>query len=50
MVFRLNAHLGVRTHELLYEEIGNSITEILSAWTQAECYEEVENHSQLNLK
>ena len=42
------AHLGLRTHELLYEEIGNSIAEILTAWAKAECYEEVANHSQLN--
>ena len=40
------AHLGLRTHELLYEEIGNIIAEILSAWEKAECYEEVANHSQ----
>ena len=40
------AHLGLRTHELLYEEIGNIIAETLSAWEKAECYEEVDNHSQ----
>ena len=33
-------------HELLYEEIGNIIAEILSPWKKAECYEEVANHSQ----
>ena len=40
------AHLGLRTHELLSEKIGNIITEILSPWEKAECYEEVTNHSQ----
>ena len=40
------AHLGLCTHELLYEEIGNIIAEILSAWEEAECYNEVVNHSQ----
>ena len=40
------AQLGVRTHELLYEEIGNIIAGILSAWEKAKCYEEVANHSQ----
>ena len=35
------AHLGLLTHELLSEIIGNIIPEILS-----ECYEEVANHSQ----
>ena len=40
------AHLGLRTHELLYEEIGNVIAEILSGWEKAESYEEVTNHSQ----
>ena len=40
------AHLGLRTHELRYEEIGNIIAEILSAWENAECYEELANHSQ----
>ena len=39
------AHLGVRTHELLYEEIGNNIAEMFSAWEKAKCYEEVTNHS-----
>ena len=39
------AHLGLRTHELIYEEIGNIIAEILSAWKKAECYEEVAYHS-----
>ena len=37
---------GLRTYELLYEEIGNSIAEILSAWVKAECHEEVADHSQ----
>ena len=32
------AQLRLRTHELLYEEIGNLIAEILSAWQKAECY------------
>ena len=44
------AHLGLRTHELLYEEIGNSIAEMVSVWEVAievaECYKEVANHSQ----
>ena len=40
------AHLGLRTHELLYKEIGNIIAEMLSAWEKAECYEEVANHFQ----
>ena len=40
------AHLGFRTHELLYEEIGNIIAEIFSAWEKAECFEEVANHYQ----
>ena len=40
------AYLGVRTHELLNEEIGNIINEILSAWEKAECYEEEANHYQ----
>ena len=39
------AHLGLRTHELLYEEIGNINAEILSAWEKAECCQEVANHS-----
>ena len=39
------AHLGARTHELLYEEIGNIIAEILSAWEKAECYDEVATFS-----
>ena len=37
------AHLGLRTHELLYEKIGNIIAEILLAWEKVECYEEVAN-------
>ena len=40
------AHLGLRTHELLCEEIDNILTEIWSVWEKAECYEEVANHSQ----
>ena len=28
MVFSVVAHLGLRTHELFYEEIGNIIAEI----------------------
>ena len=32
------AHLGLRTHELLYEEIGNIIAEILTVWEKAKCY------------
>ena len=39
-------HLALRTRELLYEENGNIIAEILSVWEKAECYEEVTNHSQ----
>ena len=39
------AHLRLRSHELLYEEIGNIISEILLAREKAECYEEVANHS-----
>ena len=39
------AHLGLRTHELFYEEIGNNIAEILLAREKTECCEEVENHS-----
>ena len=31
------AHLGLRTHELFYEEIGNIIPEILFAWEKSEC-------------
>ena len=38
------AHLGLRTHELIYEEIGSIIAEMLTAWEK--CYEEVANHSQ----
>ena len=38
------AHLGLRTHELLDEEIGNIIAEILSAWE--ECWDEVAIQSQ----
>ena len=39
------AHLGPRTYELLYEEIGNIVAEILSAWEKGKCYEKVANHS-----
>ena len=40
------ANLGLRTHELLCEEIGNNIAELLSAWEKTECHEEVANHTQ----
>ena len=30
------AHLGLRTHEPLYKEIGNIIAEISSAWAKTE--------------
>ena len=40
-------HLGLRPHELLYEEIRNIIAEILSGKEKPECYKEVVNHSQL---
>ena len=40
------AHLGMRTHDLLYDEIGNIIDDIFSAREKAVCYEEVANHSQ----
>ena len=42
------AHLGLRTHKLLYEDIdlGDIIAEICSAWEKAECHEEVANQSQ----
>ena len=45
------AYLGLRTHELLFEEIGNIIDEVLSVYKKAECYEEVANYYQriLNL-
>ena len=39
------AHLGLRTHELIYEEIGNSIATNLSASEKAKCCEEIANHS-----
>ena len=39
------AHLGLRTHELLYEEIGTIIAEILSSWKKTECYLEVGSHN-----
>ena len=32
----MDVHIGLRTHELLYKEMGNIIAEI--------CYEEVANH------
>ena len=46
------AHLGLRTHELLRDEIINIIAEISSACEKAECYEELANYSQriFNLK
>ena len=40
------AHLGLRAHELLCKEIGNIIAENLSAWENAEGYEELDNHFQ----
>ena len=40
------AHLGLRIHELLYEENGNVIAENLLAREKTECYEEVDIHSQ----
>ena len=40
------AHLGLSTDDLLHEEIGIIIAEILSASEKAECYEEVDNQSQ----
>ena len=43
------ANLGLRTYDLLYEEIGNIIAEILSAWEKAECYEQVTINSQRSL-
>ena len=46
MVFRIDFYLGLHSHELLYEEIGNIIAEILSASKKASWYEEVANHSQ----
>ena len=39
------AHLGLPTHELLYEEISNIIAEIVSAWEQAKWYKELAIHS-----
>ena len=33
-------YLGLRTHELLYEEIVNIIGELLSAWKKAKCYKD----------
>ena len=40
------AHLVLRTHELLNEEIGNFIANILSALEKAEGYEEASKNSQ----
>ena len=40
------AYWGLRTRELIYEEIGNIIAEIVSAWEKAECYEDLANHLQ----
>ena len=34
----MDARVGLRTHELFYEEIGNIIGEMLSAWEKAERY------------
>ena len=31
------ANLGLRTHVLIYEEIGNIIAEILAVWEKAVC-------------
>ena len=42
------AHLGLRTHNLLCEEISHIIAEILSAWQKGEYYEKVDNHSERN--
>ena len=39
------AHLGLRTHEVPYEEIGIIIAENLSAGQKEECYEEVAIYS-----
>ena len=33
----MGAHLGLRTHELLYEEIGNIMAKIVSAEEKADC-------------
>ena len=39
-------HLGLRTHDLLYEEIGKSIVKsFLRPREKAECYKEVANYS-----
>ena len=40
------AHLGLRTHELPFEVIGNIIAEVLAVWEKEVCYEEVANHYQ----
>ena len=42
------AQLGLRTQELLYEEIGNIIIDMWSAWIKAEYFEEVAHHSRRN--
>ena len=39
-------HFGLRTHELIHEEIGNIIAGILSAREKAEGSEEIANYSQ----
>ena len=41
----LVAHLGLRTHTLLFEEIVNIMTKFHHP-EKAQCYEEVANHSQ----
>ena len=43
---KMVAHLGLHTHELLCEELGNIIAEILTAWEKSECYEEEVNYYQ----
>ena len=40
------AHVGLRTHEVLYEEISNIIAEILQPKRKAKCYEEAANYFQ----
>ena len=42
---KMVAHLGLRTHELLYVEIGSISVEVLSAREKAGCYKKVANHS-----
>ena len=46
---RIVALLRLRIHELVYEEIGSIIAEILSAREKAECYEEVTNYFNVSL-